>query len=206
MATYASRAWLGTTHENQILDLLRRELLLKGSRIEVPGMAFFATLRDACQCRNTGEYEGSRHFAWIRGIGEALVLGERDGLGTMVNIDGDHWVAIALDFEESLIWYGDSFGQDAVEEVTSVLDWWTFHHTGQKFEYRKLKISSQKDGFSCGLLGPNALFHFYLPDLYPLIDVTKVDTERVRLLLRVAQRHLDQSDVGQLRWCSRAPS
>ncbi|KIM89787.1 hypothetical protein PILCRDRAFT_49180, partial [Piloderma croceum F 1598] len=181
LVMYASRAWLGTMHENQILDLLQRELLLKGSRIEVAGMAFFTTLREAYNCRDTGE------------IGEALVSGDRDGLGTMVNIGGDHWVSITLDFEESLIWYGDSFGQDAAEEVTSVVEWWTFHHTGRKIGSRKLKISSQKDGFSCGLLGPNALFHFYLPDLYPLIDVTKVDTERVRLLVRVAQRHLDQS-------------
>jgi hypothetical protein len=198
LAIYASRAWLGTTHENQILDLLRRDLLLKGSRVEVPGMAFFTTLCEAYNCRNTGEYEESQHFAWIREIGKALVLGDRDGLGTMANIGGDHWVAIALEFEGSLIWYGDSFGHDAVEEVTSVMDWWTFHHTGRKFGYRKLKISSQKDGFSCGLLGPNALFHFYLPDLYPLIDVAKVDAERAKLLLRVAQRHLDQSEVSQL--------
>ena len=201
LAVYASHTWLGTTHENQILDLLRRDLLFKGSRVEVAGMAFFVALRDAYNCRNSGEYEGSRHFTWIREIGKALASGDRDGLGTMANINGDHWVAIALDFEESLIWYGDSFGQDAVEEIVSVMDWWTFHHTGRKFSYRKLKISPQKDGFSCGLLGPNALFHFYLPDLYPLIDVAKVDSERVKLFLRVAQRHLDQSEVGQLHLC-----
>jgi hypothetical protein len=150
-------------------------------------MAFFTTLGQAYACRDTGEYEGSRHFAWIRNIGEALVSGDRDGLGTMTNIGGDHWVAIALDFEESLIWYGDSFRQKPVEEVTSVVNWWTFHHTGRNFTYRMLKISSQNDGFSCGLLGPNALFHFYLPDKYPLVDVAKVDAERVQLLLRVVQ-------------------
>ena len=116
----------------------------------------------------------------------------------MVNVGDDHWVAIALDFEQSLFWYGDSLGREAVEEVTSVMNWWTFHHTGRNFDCRKLKISSQRDGFSCGLLGPNALFHFYMPDKYPLVDVANVDTERVKLLIKVVQRHLDQSEVGQL--------
>jgi hypothetical protein len=73
-------------------------------------------------------------------------MGEHHGLGTMVNTGGDHWVAIALDFEHSVIWYGDSFGQRPVKEVTSVLDWWTFHHTGNKFIYCMLKITAPKDG------------------------------------------------------------
>jgi hypothetical protein len=197
LATYASRSWLGTTHENQMLDLLRRDLLFSGSSIEIANMAFFSTLHRAYEHRDTGEYEDSRSFAWVRGIGEALVNGERDGLGTMVNIGGDHWVAIALDFAQSVVWYGDSFGQEPVDEVTSVINWWTHHHTGYEFLYRKLKIASQKDGFSCGLIGPNALGHFYLPETYPLINTAQVDTERVSVLLRVVRRHLDQVDVSE---------
>ena len=88
-------------------------------------------------------------------------------------------MAITLDFENSAIWYGDSFGWRPVDEVTSVLDWWTFHHTCVKFVYWTLKISPQKDGYSCSLLGTNALFHFYLPEAYPLIDVARVDAEQV---------------------------
>ena len=195
VATYASRMWLSTMHENQILDLLRRDVLFQGLKAEIANMAFFETLRKAYNCRDTGEYDESRFFAWIRGIGKALVAGEWDRLGTMVHIGGDHWVAIALDFEQSLVWYGDSFGRKPVEEVTSVLDWWTFHHTGCKFAYRNMKISTQTDGFSCGLLGSNALAHFYLPETHPLIDVATVDTERVRILLKVGQRHLDQAEV-----------
>lgn len=77
MATYASRAWLGTTHENQILDLLRRELLLKGSRIEVPGMAFFATLR---------MHANVATLASMKGVGILLGLG---GLGK-------HWCWVSV--------------------------------------------------------------------------------------------------------------
>ncbi|KIM71177.1 hypothetical protein PILCRDRAFT_93993 [Piloderma croceum F 1598] len=157
LATYASCSWLGTTHENQMLDLF-------GSSIEIANMAFFSTLCKAYEHCDTGEYEDSHSFAWVRGIGEALVNGKRDGLGTMVNIGGDHWVAIALDFLQSVVWYGDLFGQEPVDEVTSVINWWTHHHTGYEFLYWKLKIASQKDGFLCRLIGLNALGHFYLPE------------------------------------------
>ena len=119
LATYASRAWLSTLHENQMLDLLRRDLLLTQSNIEIGNMAFFTTLRKAYDCRDTGEYDESNHFARTRSIAQALETGQRDGFGTMVHINGDHWVAIALDFKYSLIWYGDSFGKAAVEEVIS---------------------------------------------------------------------------------------
>jgi hypothetical protein len=94
------------------------------------------------------------------------VAGEHDSLGTMVNIRENHWVAIAFDFEQSLIWYRDSWGRKPVDEVTSILDWWMFYHTGNKFTYQKLKILSQMDSFSCGLLGANGLGHFYLPEKY----------------------------------------
>ena len=115
----------------------------------------------------------------------------RDGLGTMVNINGDHWVAIVLDFKQSLVWYGDLFGSMPVEQVTSVINWWTFHHTGREFAYRTMRMPAHKDGFSCGLLGTNGLGHFYMPEKYVLINVVNVDTEHVWMLLRVVQRHQD---------------
>jgi hypothetical protein len=54
LATYASCEWLATTHEDQILDLLQRELLLKGTRTEIAQMAFFWSLRQAYTCCDTG--------------------------------------------------------------------------------------------------------------------------------------------------------
>jgi hypothetical protein len=59
-------------------------------------------------------------------------MGKRGGL-TMVHINNDHLVALALDFTQSLVWYGNSFSKAAVKEVTSVIDWWTFHHTTMGF-------------------------------------------------------------------------
>jgi hypothetical protein len=77
IATYTSRAWFSTLHENQMLDLLRRDLLLKGSNVEIGKMAFFQTLQEAYNHRETGEYDESRHFAHAWSIGQALETGER---------------------------------------------------------------------------------------------------------------------------------
>lgn len=90
IATYASRMWLSTMHKDQILDLLCRDLLFQGLRAEIANMAFFEKLYEAYNCCDTGEYDEGWAFAWIRGIGNALVAGECDGLGTMVNIGGNH--------------------------------------------------------------------------------------------------------------------
>jgi hypothetical protein len=51
-----------------------------------------------------------------------------------------------------------------------------------------LKISAQKDGFLCGLLGTNGLGNFYMPKKYLLIDVANIDVEHMWVLLRVVQQ------------------
>jgi len=106
LAMYASHAWLATTHKNQILDFLHCDILLQGSKIEIANMDFFPGLCKAYNQQDTGEYDESCGFAWVHGIGKALVARDCDGLGTMVNIDGDHWVAFTLNFEQAtgLVW------------------------------------------------------------------------------------------------------
>jgi hypothetical protein len=143
LAKYASCKWLTMTHQDQMLDLLWRDLLLSGCRIEIKNMAFFPKLQQVYNCRNTGVYDGSRAFTCPHGVALALEAGECKGMGTMVNIDGDHWVAIALNFENSLVWYGDPFNREPVDKVTSVdfLPYWVGvfiqetkgHHTERHF-------------------------------------------------------------------------
>ena len=129
--------------------------LLQGFEVEIAKMASLTTLPKGYDCCDTGQYSESHTFTWIWGVGTALVMGECHGLRTMVNTGGDHWVAIALDFEHSVICYGDSFGQRPVKEVTWVFNWWTFHHAGNKFIDCILKITTQKNWYLCSLLGTN---------------------------------------------------
>jgi hypothetical protein len=90
-------AWLATTHENQNLDLLHHDILLHSSNIKIENMDFFPNLCKAYDRRDTDVYDKSHGFAEVCAIRKALVAGERDGLGTMVNIEGDHWVGTTMD-------------------------------------------------------------------------------------------------------------
>jgi hypothetical protein len=130
LALYTSREWLTTTHQDQMLDLLQCDLLLKGSKVEIENIAFFAKLQQGYDCHDMDVYDESRAFACPRGVVLALEVGECDGLGLEINIEGDHWVSAVLDFKNSVIYYGDPLNGDPTDKVQSVLNWWTFHHTG----------------------------------------------------------------------------
>jgi hypothetical protein len=123
LSTYTSKSWLSTMHEDQMLDLLCTDTLRKGLNVEILGMYFFQKLQDGYRLQATGTYKESKTFTPAWSIGKALEAGERSAMGMMVNIHSDHWIAVAIDFQASTVWYGDRFGYDPAEEVTSVLDW-----------------------------------------------------------------------------------
>ena len=77
LATYASHKWFSTLHENQMLDLLRWDLLLQNYKIEIENMAFFPKLQEAYDHQDIGEYDESHKFARIQSIAHALEAGER---------------------------------------------------------------------------------------------------------------------------------
>jgi hypothetical protein len=78
-------------------------LLLKGSKVEIENIAFFAKLQHGYDCRDMDVYDKSQTFACPRGVVSALEAGEHDGLGLEINIEGDHWVSATLDFKNSVI-------------------------------------------------------------------------------------------------------
>ncbi|KAH7908916.1 hypothetical protein BJ138DRAFT_990150, partial [Hygrophoropsis aurantiaca] len=194
LATYATRGWLGTTHEDQMLDLLRRDLH-RGStshKTVIENLAFSKFLQEGYARRNSGEYEASRYFRVARGLGQALASQTRDILGYLMNLNDNHWVVVVLNFRDSTILYGDSLGDPIPANLASILDWWTNTHTGLTFVHKTLPITHQQDSFSCGLLSFNALAHYILPDQYPLINPVEVDNERLKIMLQVVKRHSEQ--------------
>lgn len=100
-------------------------------------------------------------------------------------------MATVIDFASSQILYGDSLRSHSDKAFIDILQWWSNHHTGHHFTVGSLKIVHQVDLFSYGLLSVNALAHFFLPSEYPLMDMKKVDDERLKILLKVGRRHLD---------------
>lgn len=194
LARYITHEWLTDVHENQMLDLLRRHLFLDPTTrgIEVENLAFMVFIERGYRARESGEYAESNYFAHARGLGEALSSGRQESVLLIKNIGNKHWVSFDLNFKDSCIRYGDSFGEEPPVELMLAVEWWTYHHTGRQFASQKLEITTQEDGFSCGLLAFNALAHRADPKKYPLIAATEVDDARLEILLAVIERHSDQ--------------
>ena len=138
-----------------------------------------------------GDYRDNRFFDPIHETGVDLGNGTYNEVGYLMNLDGEHWVAVALDFEGSQILYGDSFDGEPSKDLKEVLSWWTHLHTGREFTYGALDITRQQDGLSYGLLSWNPLGHWFVPEKYLLIDAEKVDDATLRVLLQVIDHHQD---------------
>jgi hypothetical protein len=111
----------------------------------------------------------------------------------MKNLGNKCWLSFDLNFKDSSIWYGDSYGEEPPEELMHQVKWWTYQHTGRDFNSEKLDITMQEDGFSGSLLAVNALAHQANPERYLLIKATEVDDTRLQVLLVVIECHSDQS-------------
>lgn len=198
LATYATRDWLSDVHENQMLDLLRMAVTRRadGQRFEVENAAFWKFLTHAYDKRELGTYLTDRYFVRPRGLGEALARGDRDIVVMIVNLSNVHWIAVAVDFREKSILYGDSLGGKRNAQVLAVLEWWTAAHSGgEPFKCEALQITRQPDFHSCGLASWNAVAHLLLPDRYPLLDPTDLDTARLHVMHDVLQQHMDSNEV-----------
>ncbi len=201
LATYATHRWLSDVQENQMLDLLRIAVSRRpeGHRFEVENIAFWKFLKFAYEMREKDTYHSDRYFVRPKGLGDALVSGVRDVVVMIINLSNVHWVAAAVNFREKVISYGDSLGSAPHPDVTDVLEWWTATHTGQPFLIKPLPITRQPDYHSCGLMSWNALAHYLLPDLYPLLDSKNLDAARLDVLHAVIDRHLDEVSAKQER-------
>jgi hypothetical protein len=194
LATYATHNWLSTVHEHQMLDLLRVEIRLDPTRprIIIKDTAFPHMLHAAYEQRDTGYCSDNRYFDPLREIGVDMGNGTHKELQYLMNLYNEHWVAVVLDFENLEILYGDSMGGEPSEDLKEILSWWTHIHSGRKFTYGELEITLQRDGFSCGLLAWNALAHRSLPHKHALIDAQEVDDARLKVMLKVIDRHNDR--------------
>jgi hypothetical protein len=188
LSDYATGDWLRTVHENQMLELLLDDITYDFStnpkEITIQLMYFANTILSAFRDRHKKPQRRR-----LRALGQALVSGVTKFVGTIVNYKKTHWAAIVLDFGTQTIWHGDSldFGMDP--GLLTALKWWIQQHHSASFRYKKMLITNQLDGHSCGLLAWNSLAHFFLPERHPLIDPLTVAAERLRVLLRVCEKH-----------------
>src|ERR1700676_3886673 len=87
-------------------------------------------------------------------------------------IKHSHWCSMDIDASRHTIHYGDPEGDRAPDWLREVTNWWLSKHVEAKFDWEVLPCSTQRDGFSCGILAMNGLAHSFLPAVYPLIDTS----------------------------------
>jgi hypothetical protein len=105
LAAYTTRQWLGTTHENQILHLLSRDLIgdPTARKLHIEDLQFWTYIKQFYNNHDSEAYTDSKYFAYARGVRESLSCGNRDALLMVTHVRGDHWVAWDLDFKASCI-------------------------------------------------------------------------------------------------------
>ncbi|KIJ90293.1 hypothetical protein K443DRAFT_50162, partial [Laccaria amethystina LaAM-08-1] len=196
LATYLTKDWLSDEHENQMLYLLQQEVLRERREdgIIVCDTFFMKRLVDLHQnADGPNHYATAANYAWLREKGQVLAIGVLEMLVTIANIGNNHWIALIIDFKNSRFLYGDSMGGTVDEDIQEALTWWIHHHTGKHFMKNYMPITHQQDGHSCGILAWAALAVFLFPETYSLMDPGVVADERLRMFLRVSDRHNEQS-------------
>jgi hypothetical protein len=199
LAAYMTKNWLTDEHENQMLHLLGYELArssegcCEGNRIYIAETFFVPALIRAYEKPDrANQYATASNCSWLRKKGQEFGTGALDKLATIANVGENHWVAVVIDFRESQILYGDSLGGTITVEIERVLNWWIHHHTGEQFRTNRLPITRQRDGYSCGILAWNAVATKVLPKNYILMKSDDVSDERLKIFLRVLERHNDK--------------
>ncbi|KAJ7803889.1 hypothetical protein B0H14DRAFT_2612956 [Mycena olivaceomarginata] len=120
LARWLTTDWLTTTHEHQMLETLADDLALDESSPDTIPITFFAhTLSRGFY--NPEAYRTGREWRWVRRLGDAFATGQRKRFGTIANINENHWVAIAFNCEEKVIYYGDPMGGASTEARTRPL-------------------------------------------------------------------------------------
>lgn len=194
LTVYASTNWLKGEHANQMLDLLKIDIEQAGlSTIEVAHTFFYAKISQGLD--DVEKYTSHSSFRVYRHMGHMLATGALDQLAFLANLNQNHWVAVVLDFKNSIIWYGDSLGGKIPSSMGENLKWWTKFHSSKDFTIKKLTITIQKDFFSCCLLAWNALCVFLLPKTSHLIPAEGVAEARLKMLVRILHQHQARDDV-----------
>ncbi|KAJ7301085.1 hypothetical protein DFH08DRAFT_827863 [Mycena albidolilacea] len=125
LSSHCNRSWLRAAHIDQMLELLEAE----GLNLEDDG--------------NKSElYFFDPQYLDLRNLGAEFVTGNHKKLGTIANINNDHWVALVVDFVAETVHYGDSFGGGFNASLRGAYDWYIEQHTDKKFHLIIPQIAS----------------------------------------------------------------
>ena len=193
--TYCGRDWLSSVHINHMLDLLKNDLQITTDASTSIQNTYHAQQVLAAYHYGNETYLTSKSYHAIRQHAQDLATGIQDMLGTVANVNGNHWIALMIDFQQSSIYYGDSLGGTINKELQAAYNWWLLMHNENAFEWVQMEVTKQQDMYSCGLLAVNALAHALDPRQFKLMNAKAVDAERINILCHIIDRHKKKVSV-----------
>lgn len=156
LSAFFTTEWLSDDHEYLMLQLLKKDLQDEDQHnIFMENTTFFLMLTAAYN--NHENYKSDGHYRWLRQRSEDLTAGRMSCLATIVNQNNNHWVALIIDYQKKLTLYGDPMESPISSNIQQVVDWWTGYHAHCSFMYCTLRVSSQSDSYSCGVLSWDSL-------------------------------------------------
>jgi hypothetical protein len=181
-----------------MLDLLEHDIrkAYPDRDIHIMDTALTTTITQLYNKELLGEPYEPEGNTWVQDFGRRLKKGSE--LAGIFHINKDHWVGSIADLPKEIIWYGDPTRKDQNDTVTSCIQWFASKHVPEvepeRFDTKDLDCTLQNlqyDWWQCGLLSPNALFHFFLPNKNPLLpkDHRRCDLGRMAILRRILGRY-----------------
>ncbi|KAF8193569.1 hypothetical protein K438DRAFT_1536317, partial [Mycena galopus ATCC 62051] len=178
--------WLKTTEINQMLEILDDDEMLQIRGIRVVSSD---CPRNITRAYKDGDYDRAPRYRQLRMLGETFANGHAKEMATIANVDGDHWVAVIVDFASRTIYYFDSAKRPINVDLRAAYDWWIDQHHHTEFDWIPLPCLQQRDGYNCGLFAANRVAYYINPKKYPLLDPQACENERLYMLAKILDRH-----------------
>ena len=184
LALFCSEKWLTGSQVDTMLEILRDNLGTK----RIPGVAVkdinFVQKLIKIYRHTRDTYTDDHSATFIRGFADRLKTGEVTVVGMAIavrytgsetqlpsgkDIISNHWCSFIIDTNGRTIHYGDSLGAAPPSELLDVLNWWLGLLFPMPFSLLDLPITRQTDSFSCAVFAVNALSHYFIPSISPLL-------------------------------------
>ncbi|KAJ7789162.1 hypothetical protein B0H14DRAFT_3574828 [Mycena olivaceomarginata] len=176
--------WLAGSQQNNMLELLRHKVdsdpeLAKKFRIQ--GIALSAKILEAHKagCETYKSSQSTAHLGQIN--------------------NKPHWIGFVFDFSHptAVIHYGDSFGEPMPASLLAACRWWIAQHSEAQLVLKDLPISTQSDGFSCGMLVDNSLQHFVDSQILLSMPSASFVDARLEAFNKIGRWTLDRLEVAR---------
>ncbi|KAF8144091.1 hypothetical protein K438DRAFT_2102869 [Mycena galopus ATCC 62051] len=140
-------ASLKTTEIDQMLELLDNNAELHNRSIRVVPSGHTREIIRIHQIEGL-EYETSPKYRKLRELGEDIGNGGPKQLATVVNVGGDHWIALIVNFASKAVYYFDSLKQPVDSELQEAYNWWIGQHHSTEFGWVTLPCLRQRDRYN----------------------------------------------------------